>query len=202
MDILVILDVIGIMAFALAGFSTAIGEKLDLLGIVFITYLTAFGGGLIRDLILDREPFIFTTSYPMMIVLVVIIVSIFFGVQRINSALNTKIFQLSDAVGLAAFSFTGASLAYAHGFNLGGVIFLGLLPAIGGGLLRDIVLNKSPEILISDFYGSIAILTAIQVYLVSIFLTMTPLAIAIILANGFFLRIFAIKYKWHLPALN
>ncbi|MEO1937558.1 MAG: TRIC cation channel family protein, partial [Sulfurimonas sp.] len=94
-----IAEIIGIMAFAMSGFFVAVRKELDLLGILIATFLTALGGGIIRDIIADKTPFTFTHNYPALIVLILLFLLILFKFHRRNSLENKPLFILSDSIG-------------------------------------------------------------------------------------------------------
>ena len=107
------------------------------------------------------------SNEPFIIALAVTLLGSAFKLQH-NAALESKwLFVACDAVGLVAFAITGALVAMAINAPLFGFVTLAFLTAVGGGILRDILVNNIPEVLHSGFYGSIAILVAIAVYLLN-----------------------------------
>jgi len=194
-------DVVGIFAFALSGFSVGIKKNLDLLGVVLAALFTALGGGLIRDSLVLKEPFAFTQAYPSATVLVAIGVGLMLRYYRRHEIEDRKLFVVFDAIGLISFSITGSLVALESGYNLFGVIFLGFITAVGGGIIRDILINEVPFILKSDFYGSVAIMCAFCIY---IFDSFDYLSRATLIGCGLFflsLRLVAYFREWQLPKL-
>jgi len=165
---------------------------MDLLGIVIISFISAFGGGVVRDLLVDRTPFIFTESYPLFISLSIIVISLFLKINSVQKLEDSKVFVLSDTIGLAVFAYSGALIGIEYDFNFMGIVFLGLLTATGGGLIRDVVMSKSPFLLSEGFYGTVAIIIGILTYLV-------PMYSIMIISTGILIRIVAIRYGWRLP---
>ena len=202
MDYIVILDILGIIAFSFTGYILAVRAELDIMGVFIISSISALGGGLIRDIIVDRTPFIFTNIYPLSVVLVTIIVSIILKLHKKNNLTNNYIFIVADSIGLSLFAITGAGIGLAAGINLPGVIFLGLLTAIGGGIIRDMILNVVPTILTNEVYGSIAIIIAFIMWVVTIITPITPIITALLLIFGTLLRLFVIKKNYHLPKIH
>ena len=164
MDLFFIADVIGIIAFAISGYLVGIRNNLDLLGILISSFLTALGGGIVRDVILNSTPFTFREYYPASTVLIVLALAIIFKLYEKQDVERKLIFVISDTIGLVAFSITGALLALEANFNIFGVVILSFLTAVGGGLTRDILINKIPAVLVTDFYGSIALLVALLLF--------------------------------------
>ena len=155
-----IAEVIGTLAFALSGYFVGVKEKLDFLGIFITSFLTALGGGIVRDVIVGREPLSFTNPTFPSIVLSIIILATILKLHKKTSLENKSYFILSDTLGLSSFAISGALTGIKYSFSLYGVILLALITAVGGGVLRDILINRVPLLLRSEFYGSVAILIA------------------------------------------
>lgn len=202
MSALEIADIIGIISFAISGFLIAVHMKLDILGIFISAFLTAFGGGLIRDIIANQKPFVFTDTLPFTLVIVTVILSIIFKLHKITDLEGKKAFVLTDTIGLVSFSISGAMIAHDVGFNVVGVVLLALLTAVGGGTLRDIVINRIPAVLVSDFYGAVAIIIGLIIYILDCLEWINYINLLITFAFGIALRLHAYYEKWHLPKLS
>lgn len=201
-DLVVAADILGIVAFALSGFLVGVRNNLDLLGIIISALLTALGGGVVRDVILDRTPFAFNEYYPAVTVLSTIAVAFAFRLYRREQIERQWLFVISDTIGLVAFSITGALLAIAADFNFFGVIILSFLTAIGGGVLRDILINQVPAVLVSDFYGSIALIVSILLLIFSALMGLSTFTVASVAVIAIALRLLAYLKGWHLPTLK
>ena len=153
-------EYIGIIAFAISGFFVAVRNKLDLLGILIATFLTALGGGIISDIAVDKVPYTFSNDYPAIIVLSVLILLILFQFHKKQSIENKPLFIISDSIGLVSFSITGALIATQHNFNLTGVLAISFITAVGGGIVRDVIINEIPFIFKTGFYGTVSLLMA------------------------------------------
>ncbi len=194
-----IAEYIGIIAFSMSGFFVAIRNNLDLLGVLIATFLTALGGGILRDAIVDKIPFTFTHNYPALIVLIVLILMIIFKVHKRKSIENKAFFILSDSIGLISFSITGAIIAIEHHLNLAGVLSLSFLTAVGGGIARDVIINEVPFVLKTGFYGTIALLIGLVIYLLDIFDFINIFTISTIFVFSIILRLVAFYKKWSIP---
>jgi uncharacterized membrane protein YeiH len=197
---LILIDIIGIIAFAISGYIIAREHNLDLLGMFLISFSTALGGGIIRDTISDRVPFTFTECYPFIVVIIVISISYTFKIAK--SSENTKIFLLADNLGLVAFAITGAITGVESNMNFIGVVLLSLITAIGGGVIRDILLNRVPTVLSSDFYGSVAVIIGVSIYILEYFGLRNDTSTNILFICGIIIRIMAIKWEWKLPTIK
>ena len=201
-DLVVAADILGIVAFALSGFLVGVRNSLDLLGVIISASLTALGGGVVRDVILGRIPFAFNEYYPALTLLATIAASFVFRLYRREQIERQWLFVISDTIGLVAFSITGSLLAISAGFNFFGVIILSFLTAIGGGVLRDILINQVPAVLVSDFYGSIALIVSILLLLFNALGPLSPLGVAFVAAVAIAIRLLAYHKGWHLPTLK
>lgn len=195
-------EIIGLISFAISGFLIAVHYKLDILGIAISSFLTAFGGGIIRDVIVNKTPYIFSQTEPILIVVATFFIAIIFKLHKINNLEGKTIFILSDTVGLVAFAIAGSLIAIEGNFNFFGVLILAFLTAVGGGTMRDILINKVPSILVSEFYGSVAILIGVVMYLLHYFEQMDFFSITFVFILGVGLRMMAYYKKWHLPKLS
>jgi uncharacterized membrane protein YeiH len=202
MDLFFVADIIGIIAFTISGYLVAVRNELDLLGVLISSFLTALGGGIVRDVILDTTPFTFREYYPATTVLVVLTIAIIFKLYTKKEIERKFFFVISDTIGLVAFSITGALLALNVGFNIFGVVILSFLTAVGGGLTRDILINKIPDVLISDFYGSIALLVALLLFCCKALDFLNELSIAAIAVIAISVRLVAYFRGWRLPKLQ
>ena len=197
-----IADIIGIISFAISGFLIAVHMKLDILGIFISSFLTAFGGGMVRDVIANKTPYIFTNTLPITLVFATLFIAIVFKLHRITDLEGKTTFVITDTIGLASFAISGALIAIDAGFNFIGILLLSLLTAIGGGTLRDMVLNRIPSVLISDFYGAIAIIIGFIIIIMDYFKEINNISLIIIFLFGIALRLVAYYKNWNLPKLK
>jgi len=153
-----ILDLIGTFTFAVYGSYFALKKDFDVLGIFVCAFLTAVGGGTIRELVLGNVPFYFFDNNYFLAIGAAVIFTIF--IYRIFSKIR-RFALVFDSIGLVTFAFIGASKAEALGLGLMAIVFCATVTAVGGGMLRDIVLGKIPEIMHRDFYASVAILLGV-----------------------------------------
>ncbi len=194
-----IAEYIGIIAFSISGFFVAIRNKLDLLGILISTFLTALGGGIIRDISLDKTPFTFTHNYPASIVLSIMLIMILFKFHKRNSIENRAFFIVSDSIGLISFSISGAIIAIEASLNLTGVLVISFITAVGGGITRDVIINEVPFIFKTGFYGTVALLMGLGIYALHTLDITSPLYVLILFTIGVMLRVVAYYKKWSIP---
>jgi uncharacterized membrane protein YeiH len=195
------LDVTGTFVFAISGATAAKQRGLDLFGICAVAYTVACGGGIIRDLCIGAiPPAGLTTWYYLVAAMVAAIMSI--GLYPIVERLNRPVL-LFDAAGLSLFAVTGAQKALSYGHNAEVAVLLGIITAVGGGVMRDILLNRVPVILEKEIYASAALVGALIVVLGTYIKWLSNDWIAIIaLIVCFTLRILALRFHWNLPSFS
>lgn len=201
MSALEVADIIGIISFALSGFLIAVHYKLDILGIFISSFLTALGGGIIRDTIANKTPYVFDANLPILLVIATLVVSFIFKLHHITNFEGKTAFIISDAIGLCSFAITGSLIAIESHFNFLGVLMLAFLTAVGGGTLRDILINKVPSILVSEFYGTVAIIVGLVTYVLHLFAQVNLFNLTLLFICGVSLRLLAYYKKWQLPKL-
>ncbi|UFH60106.1 trimeric intracellular cation channel family protein [Sulfurovum mangrovi] len=192
-------EYIGIIAFTMSGFFVAVRSRLDLLGVLVSVFLTAFGGGIIRDIIVDRTPYTFIHAAPGFMVLGMMALMIVLQFHRRESIENRLLFILSDSIGLISFSITGALVAMENGLNLTGVLALAFVTAVGGGITRDVIINEVPFVFKTGFYGTIALLVAIVLYGMEQLGWVNLYTTSLLFVAGVVLRIVAYQKKWSIP---
>jgi uncharacterized membrane protein YeiH len=199
-SILYIAGLLGVGVFAVSGALTAGRKNFDLLGVVVIAFVTAMGGGTIRDLLLDRDIFWIEDTAYLYVVLAAAALTLLY-------ARFTKPPQLSlliaDALGLALFTIGGAQIAEAQGLPAIIVIFMGTITGAMGGVIRDVLCGEVPMLIRpSELYATTAIGGA------SIYLILQELGVAVSIAAPIgmatvaLLRITAIFWKLRLPVFS
>jgi uncharacterized membrane protein YeiH len=198
--LVLVLDLCGTFVFALSGASAAIKHRLDLFGVLVLSFAAANFGGIMRDLVIGAVPPPGIADWRYIAVPVLAGVAMFrWGamVDRLHDSV-----QLFDAAGLALFAVSGAQKALE--FQLGPVpaMLLGMLTGIGGGIVRDILSAEVPAVLRGDIYAVAALAGAAVVVIGSLLhFASTPVAIVgAVLCFG--LRLIALRRRWHLPVAD
>jgi len=195
------LELAGTFAFAISGAVAARQRGLDLFGITALAFTVACGGGIIRDLCIGAIPPAGLKNWQYLTVAIIatgLTVGLYSFVQRLKRPV-----LLFDSVGLSLFAVTGAQKALAFGHNGQVAILLGITTAVGGGVLRDILLNRIPIILEKEIYASAALIGAVIVVLGNYFNWVSSEWVSIIaFISCFTLRILALTYHWNLPSIG
>lgn len=202
-----IFDLVGTIAFAISGTLVGISRRMDIFGMAILALATAIGGGIIRDMIVGYNPPA-TFRDPTNITLTLITTVIIFLVYRGNfkryatTGIMYKTYILADAIGLAAFTVTGASVGVKFFPDLGFLsVSLALLTAVGGGIVRDILSRRIPSVLREDVYALPAILGGMLYY--SLFDNgYSNIAAWAAFIFTLIFRMIAVRFKWSLPKIT
>ncbi len=201
MNLIEVAEIVGIVSFAFSGFLIATGCKLDILGVFIASFLTALGGGVIRDVLTSRELYAFHSNLASILVITVVLVATMFKLQRFSTIEKSPYFVIADTLGLVSFAISGALVGVASEFNFFGIVLLSLITAVGGGVLRDMLINKIPIILTSEFYGSVAIFVGVCIYTLDLINMLNFFSIMSVFIIGLVLRFVAFYKQWHLPKI-
>jgi uncharacterized membrane protein YeiH len=195
--LLLLLDLAGTFVFALSGATAGVKRRLDLFGVLVLSFAAGNAGGITRDLLIGAVPpaAISDWRYLAVSLLAGIITFYWFsGIDRLRSPV-----LVFDGAGLALFAVSGTQKALAFGLNPVMAALLGMLTGIGGGMTRDVLLAQIPTVLRADLYA-VAALAGAALVVIGDALQLSSTAVTIAgVALCFGLRLMAIHYGWHLP---
>ncbi|MEJ8848273.1 trimeric intracellular cation channel family protein [Variovorax rhizosphaerae] len=192
-----ILDLAGTFAFAFSGAVAARNRGLDVFGIFVVAFLVACGGGVLRDVCIGAVPPAGLSDWRYLAISSVAALMAMYS-RIVRERLEQPI-VLFDSLGLGLFAVTGAQKAMIYGLTSEGAVILGVLTAVGGGIARDVLLNRVPAILKGQIYALAALAAAlIEVFGSRLHWRSDWRAMAA-LATCFTLRFLAVRYNWHLP---
>lgn len=139
-----LIEMAATIAFAISGLAEAVRKRMDIVGIFAVAFVTAFGGGTVRDVLLDRRPLFWVQhhEYVWLVVVLTLIAPPLLKVIRHRAA--EWLVQATDAVGLGLFSISGASMAQAMGMPLIVILLMGVITGVFGGVIRDVLCNQIP----------------------------------------------------------
>lgn len=196
-----IIELLGVLAFAFTGIIEARKKGMDLVGVYAVSMIAAFGGGTIRDLLINHFPlyWIAHSGYALMLLGFAIVSSMLGAVFYNNTKVNNA-FEVLDTLGLGLFSTAGASVAYQAGCDFYISLLLGVVTAVFGGIFRDIVCNEIPKVFKrNELYatcalaGSFVFLISLQLGLNNLFAMLAGSLVTMLL------RFVAVQYKIRLP---
>lgn len=197
-DVWKFLSLLGTTAFALSGGLVAIEEKFDVLGVFVLAFVTAFGGGAIRNSLVGLPvSLLWNQSLEIDLAFFVVLLLILFP----NKVLVPwkKAEQITDAIGLAAFSVQGAISATHVSHSLSAVIVAAVLTGAGGGVVRDLLAGRKPVVLRSEIYAAWSILGALCVHFKIAHNDLSYLLLVFVLA---LFRVLGYYRHWHLPKIS
>ena len=198
--LLYLLDMVGVIACAIAGTLLAQHKGFDIAGCILVSMVNAIGGGTLRDMALDRHPLFWMTdlNYVIVITATSLILQIFFHLyHKIDKAL-----KLFDAIGLAAFSVIGFKVALAQDVSPVIAVMMGVWTAIIGGLLRDIICNEIPLLLQREIYITASIAGSLTYLALDYWGVDAVTNEFMMLFIIFAVRMLALKFDWHLPSIR
>jgi len=205
--IFTVVELIGTIAFALSGAMTGIKYKLDIFGILLLSSTAALGGGVFRDLLIGNTPPMMFRDYKYLLTAIAAALILFLIAKKANAQYHAgesrieALINVFDALGLGAFTVTGMQAGIQAGFGENGflLIFLALITGIGGGILRDLFVQRMPLIFQKRIYALADILGACA-YLVLYRLQISQIVISsAVVLLVFTIRMLATKYHWNLP---
>jgi uncharacterized membrane protein YeiH len=194
------IEALATLAFALSGLLAAARKRLDAVGVVVVAGLAAFGGGTLRDILLDRRPFFWVTHADWLWGLLALCIVAMLFLRARHFGVTERAMQWPDALGLGLFTAGGTEIALANGMPAMVAVLMGMVTAVFGGVLRDIVCNEIPSAFsdhrpyaVCSFAGGWVLVGAQQAGLPG----EVALAVAALTAAG--LRGLALLSGWQLP---
>lgn len=193
-------DAVGTFAFALSGAVLAVRRRFDIFGVLFLAFVTAVAGGVLRDVLIGAVPPAALAGWSSCAIALAGGLVTFFGYPLVTAMRRPVL--LLDAVGLALFAVTGAQKALLYGIDPVMAAALGMMSGIGGGMVRDVLAGEVPSVLRTDLYALAALAAGGLVALGS---TIDLPSAASMLAGAalcIFLRVMAIFYGWRAPVAH
>jgi uncharacterized membrane protein YeiH len=167
--VLTAIEVMATLAFALSGVILGARKQLDAVGVVVVAFLAAFGGGTLRDLLLDKRPFFWVTHVDILWLVLILTALCMLFIRQRHIPKTEKIILWPDTIGLGLFTATGAFQAINADLPYLVVVLMGVITGVFGGVLRDIVCNEIPNAFkdhrpyaLCAFVGGWALVLAVQ----------------------------------------
>jgi uncharacterized membrane protein YeiH len=191
------LDLAGTFAFALSGAVAARERGLDWFGVLVVAFTVACGGGVLRDLCIGAIPPAGLSDWRYLVTAVAA-AALTMAWHRLVERLAHPV-VLFDTLGLGLFAVTGAQKALLFGSNGEVAVLMGMVTAVGGGVARDVLLNRVPVILQREIYASAALVGAAVATAGALMGLASPALTWCAVAVCFALRLLSLRYRWHLP---
>ncbi|WP_296001327.1 trimeric intracellular cation channel family protein [Rugamonas sp.] len=145
-SLITIIEIMAILVGALSGFIEARRKRMDLVGVFTVAFITAFGGGTLRDILLDKRPLFWVQhqEYAILIFVLALVASPL--IRTLRQIVSDRLIVIADAIGLGLFAVAGVSQAQAAHMPVFIASLMGVITGIFGGVLRDIVCNEVPMV--------------------------------------------------------
>jgi uncharacterized membrane protein YeiH len=195
---LYIIDVLGTFSFAVSGAFFAMEKKLDPFGVLIISFVTAIGGGTLRDVIIGNLPVGWLRNETATITIFIAAIGSMFFEARLRKFTSTLF--LFDSLGLGLFTIIGIEKAMQLHFSMGVCIALGTVTASFGGVIRDVLLNNVPLVFRKEIYAMASIIGGLFYFLLKHINIDEDISKIICILLIFAIRLVAVKYKLGLPA--
>lgn len=197
MSFLYIIEILGTFSFAVSGASFAMEKKLDPFGVLILSFVTAIGGGTLRDVMIGNLP----VGWLRNVTAINVIVFAAIGTMLFDKYLKklTTTLFLFDALGLGLFTLVGIEMGIQLHFGVGVCIALGTITASFGGVIRDVLLNNVPLVFHKEIYALASIIGGVTYFALKKMNMDPDIATVICILLIFFIRILAVRFKISLP---
>jgi uncharacterized membrane protein YeiH len=200
MNFIDIFDYTGTLVFAISGTLTAANKRLDFFGATVIGFVTAVGGGTLRDMMLGDTPVAWMrTSNYFLVIVIGILITIMFSRQVMK--LRRTLF-LFDTIGIAIFTIIGLNKALAFGIHPPLAVIMGITSAVVGGIIRDTLTNEVPLIFQKEIYATACIVGALVYLILNYFDVSEVINQSITILTIIVIRLVAVRYNISLPRLS
>jgi uncharacterized membrane protein YeiH len=203
-DALLVVSVVGTIAFALSGVMAAAEAEMDWLGAVVLAAVAAIGGGTVRDLLLGETPVFWVDDrWPLLAALGTAAVALV--MLRLRPSIDprrTTLYVATDAIGLGAFVVVGTSVALDAGTSYFIAAVMGVITGVGGGVLRDVLARRTPIVLVGEIYAVAGFLGAVAQLGLREAGAGTSLQIWLSLLIIVAVRAVAVRFGLHLPRIK
>ena len=199
-SLLLVFEGVGVVAFALSGALDAVWNRLDVVGVVLVAFLTAMAGGTLRDVLLDRSPLFWVEYEHWLWVVIAIGVGSAIVLRSRHFEPTARAIQWPDALGLGVFAASGTQIALDLGSSPLIAALMGVTTAITGGILRDVMLNDLPWVVASfQLYAVLAFGGGLLVWGIGAFGASPLVAVASSAFAISLMRVLSIAFNWSLP---
>lgn len=195
------IEIAATIAFAMSGLIEATRKRMDIVGVFSITFVSAFAGGTVRDVLLDRRPFFWVQNQEYIWLVVALTLAAPLLLKSRRHQLTDKVLEVADALGLGLFTISGASVAILAGMPPIVAVMLGSITAVFGGVTRDLLCNQIPKVYYDHRPYTLCTVVGCVIFLVLNDLRFSPqisTTVGILSITG--LRLLAVMNNWKIPA--
>jgi uncharacterized membrane protein YeiH len=200
MTIIYILDLIGTFAFAISGALVAAKKDFDLFGVIIIAFVTAVGGGMLRDILIDAHPINWIGDLNYIWVILIAVVFTFLFKSKILPWSKTMF--LFDTVGIGVFTMLGLQKGLAFELHPFVALTMGMVSAVFGGVLRDVLTNEVPLIFKNEIYASACLAGGWMYLILTSFISLGWIPFILGMVTVIAVRLIAVRYHLQLPKVK
>ncbi|UAM99937.1 trimeric intracellular cation channel family protein [Polaribacter litorisediminis] len=200
MELIYVLDILGTFAFAVSGALVASDKKFDLFGVIIIAFVTAVGGGMLRDVLMNAHPINWIGDLNYLWTILFAVIATFLFKSKILPLSKTMF--LFDTVGLSVFTLLGLQKGLSYDLHPVIALIMGMISAVFGGVLRDVLTNKVPLIFEKEIYASACLAGGITYLLLAFFEAPKDLNFIISASVIITIRLVSVKFKLELPKIK
>ncbi|GAK90744.1 YadS protein [Nonlabens ulvanivorans] len=197
MDFIQVIDLMGTVAFAISGALAAYNKKLDAFGIIIIAFVTAAGGGTLRDILLGVSPVSWMTNMNLVYTILICVLVTFIFSQKLLKLRKTLFFF--DTIGIGLYTVVGLEMGITAGLHPFICVTLGCITACFGGVIRDILVNEIPVIFRKNIYATACIAGGAIYFILRKFDAPEKITFIVSGISVIVIRMLAVKFKWQLP---
>jgi uncharacterized membrane protein YeiH len=200
MEIIYLIDILGTFAFAISGALVALDKKFDIFGVIIIAFVTAVGGGMLRDILINAHPinWIGDLNYLYTIFLAVI----FTFLVKSKIAYLSKTMFLFDTIGISVFTLLGLQKGLSYELHPLVAVIMGMISAVFGGVLRDVLTNRVPLIFEKEIYASACLSGGVMYLILNHFMVEENINFIISALVVVIIRVVAVRFSLELPKIN
>jgi len=200
MELIYIIDILGTFAFAISGALVASDKKFDIFGVIIIAFVTAVGGGMLRDVLINAHPINWIGDLNYLYVIFSAVIFTFLFKSKI--AHLSKTMFLFDTIGISVFTLLGLEKGLSYNLEPIVALIMGMISAVFGGVLRDVLTNKIPLIFEKEIYASACLAGGVMYLFLSYFDISDNLIFIISVLVIVFIRVVSVKFHLQLPKIK
>ena len=200
MELIYVLDILGTFAFAVSGALVAADKKFDLFGVIIIAFVTAVGGGMLRDVLIDAHPINWIGDLNYLYTIFAAVLLTFLFKSKILPL--SKTLFLFDTIGLGVFTLLGLQKGLLYHLHPIIALIMGMISAVFGGVLRDVLTNKVPLIFEKEIYASACLAGGVTYLALNHFNISENLVFIISASVIVIIRVIAVKFHLQLPKIK
>jgi len=199
--ILLVIEVGGTIAFAMSGLLEAIRKRMDIVGVFSVAFVSAFGGGTVRDVLLDRRPLFWIQNQEYVWIVLALALTAPLWLKTVRHRITENAMEFADACGLGLFAISGATIASAAGMPPLVSVLMGAITAVFGGVSRDVLCNEIPKVYHDHRpYTLCAVLGCVVLLGLHALGAATHVAMIAGICTATGSRLLAVVFGWKLPA--